>query len=168
MASTKPIISETCEQLYMKLNTFVTKVIERDVQPQIDSLNGSITNLEYDTGWQTLTFNSGFRTHSTGFEPRVRRIGKLVELKGWAKNTSTITIDTTSYTLFTLPEQYRPTGMGVLEVCQGSTMAIFNLTVNTDGTVKVSRYRFTNSSSSTYPSLPSGQWLPFHVTYMVG
>lgn len=45
MASTKPTISETCEQLYMKLNTFVTKVINRDVQPQIDSLNNSITNL---------------------------------------------------------------------------------------------------------------------------
>lgn len=45
MASTKPSISETCEQLYVKLNNFVTKVIDRDVQPQIDSLNTSITNL---------------------------------------------------------------------------------------------------------------------------
>ena len=55
MASTKPTISETCEQLYMKLNTFVTKVINRDVQPQIDSLNGSITNLE---SWSTANFGN--------------------------------------------------------------------------------------------------------------
>lgn len=39
-------ITEECEVLYKKLNTFVKKVINRDVQPQIDSLSNSITNLE--------------------------------------------------------------------------------------------------------------------------
>ncbi len=46
-------ISEKCVTFYDKLNTFVTNVINRDVQPHIndlesdvDSLNNSITNLE--------------------------------------------------------------------------------------------------------------------------
>ena len=63
MASTKPSISETCEQLYMKLNTFVTKVIDRDVQPQIDSLDLSITNL---VQIQSVSFDFGTLTvHSS-------------------------------------------------------------------------------------------------------
>ena len=45
-------ISNECKTLYNKLNSFVTKIINRDVQPQIDdlesdidSLNNSIENL---------------------------------------------------------------------------------------------------------------------------
>lgn len=38
------MVSEECKTLYNKLNTFVKKVINRDVQPQIDSLNSSPTN----------------------------------------------------------------------------------------------------------------------------
>lgn len=36
--------SSGCKTLYNKLNSFVTKVINRDVQPQINSLNNSPTN----------------------------------------------------------------------------------------------------------------------------
>lgn len=36
--------SSGCKTLYNKLNTFVTKVINRNVQPQIDSLTNSPTN----------------------------------------------------------------------------------------------------------------------------
>lgn len=44
-------ITEECEALYKKLNTFVKKVINRDVQPQIDSLDNSITNHLEDLTW---------------------------------------------------------------------------------------------------------------------
>lgn len=37
-------VSEKCVTFYDKLNTFVTNVINRDVQPQIDSLTNSPTN----------------------------------------------------------------------------------------------------------------------------
>lgn len=39
------MVTKECITLYNKLNIFVKKVINRDVQPQIDSLNTSITNL---------------------------------------------------------------------------------------------------------------------------
>ena len=39
------MVSEECKTLYDKLNSFVCKVINRDVQPQVDSLSTSITNL---------------------------------------------------------------------------------------------------------------------------
>lgn len=59
-------ISEKCETYYNKLNTFVKKVINRDVQPQIDDLesdvdllNNSITNL---VQIQSVTFSYGSLT----------------------------------------------------------------------------------------------------------
>ena len=39
------MVTKECITLYNKLNIFVKKVINRDVQPQIDSLNTSITNI---------------------------------------------------------------------------------------------------------------------------
>lgn len=42
---TDETISEKCETLYKKLNTFVVKVINRDVQPQIDDLESDVTLL---------------------------------------------------------------------------------------------------------------------------
>lgn len=69
-------------------------------------------------------------------------------------------------TIFTLPEQFRPNDN--LEIlCQGSQMSVFLLNINPNGVVQVSRYRFTNSTNSTYPSIPSGTWLPFNATWIV-
>jgi len=39
------MVTKECITLYNKLNVFVKKVINRDVQPQIDSLSTSIANL---------------------------------------------------------------------------------------------------------------------------
>lgn len=61
-------ITEECEALYKKLNTFVKKVINRDIQPQISdlesdvtSLNNSITNLV-----QIQYIESGAKTINNG------------------------------------------------------------------------------------------------------
>ena len=125
-----------------------------------------VSSLSDDTGWVTLTLASGFATYDSTTNPKVRKIGKTVQIRGAVKNTATITIDTDNKSIFTLPEQYRPS-QDLVFTCQGSQMAIFTLTINSSGSVTVSRYRFTNSSSSTYPSLPAGQWLPFSATYFV-
>lgn len=75
------MVSEECKKIYNKLNTFVTKVINRDVQPQIDdlesdvdSLNNSILNLvqiqyiEVTTS-STLTANGGTGTATVTVTP---------------------------------------------------------------------------------------------------
>ena len=126
-----------------------------------------VSSLSDDTGWVTLTLASGFATYDSTTNPKVRKIGKTVQIRGAVKNTATITIDADNpKTVCTLPEQYRPSQQLVF-TCQGSQMAIFALTINSGGSVTVSRYRFTNSTSSTYPSLPAGQWMPFSATYFI-
>lgn len=75
------MVSEECKTLYNKLNTFVKKVINRDVQPQIDdlesdvnSLNNSILNLvqiqyiEVTTS-STLNANGGTGTATVTVTP---------------------------------------------------------------------------------------------------
>lgn len=120
-----------------------------------------------DTGWVTLSWSSDFTTHSTGQDLKVRRVGKIVQLTGWATPKTTMTIDANSpKTVCTLPEQFRPNA-NLEYICQGSQMAIFLLTVNSNGGVQISRYRYTNSTSSTYPSVTSSHWLPFSATYFV-
>lgn len=105
MASTKPTISETCEQLYKKLNTFVTKVIDRDVQPKIDSLNNRITNNVNTLYTSTVTCNTNLKFQSTA-QIRYRRVGKIVTLRLWstqASPTSTGWINIAS-----IPTGYKP------------------------------------------------------------
>ena len=120
-----------------------------------------------DTGWQTINWASGFATHSTGREARVRRIGNIVQLDGWAKNTKSMTFDANNpKTILTLPTEFRPVRSYTF-LCQGSGMAIYDLSISANGKVEISRYRTTNSTSTSYSNFDAGQWLPFSVTYMV-
>lgn len=159
------VITEECETLYKKLNTFVKKVINRDVQPQINSLNNSITNLEYDTGWQTLTITNNKFAHydSDSQLLRIRKVGRIVELTGSLKNTASITLNATEVNVATIPTEYRPT-KHIFGLMQGSQTSVFLVTVNTSGALNVSRYR---ANTTTYPSVASGSWFPIHLTWIV-
>ena len=167
------IISEKCVTFYDKLNTFVTNVINRDVQPQIDdlesdvdSLNNSITNLEYDSGWQTLTITNNKFAHYDNNDSqvlRIRKVGRIVELTGSLKNTASITLNATEVNVATIPLEYRPTHH-IFGLMQGSQTSVFLVTINTAGALNVSRYR---SNTTTYPSVASGSWFPIHLTWIV-
>lgn len=114
-----------------------------------------------DTGWIQATLSSGFATYSTGYEPIYRKIGKLVELQGVVKPTSALTNGGNETTILNLPVGYRPK-RGQQFVCQGSGNNRWLLTVNTGGTVNISRY-----GTTSFIEVPSGAWLPFNVVYMV-
>lgn len=157
------MVTKECVTLYNKLNTFVTKVINRDVQPQIDSLDNSITNLEYDTGWQTLTItNNKFAHYDNGQLLQIRKVGRIVELTGSLKNTASITLNATEVGVATIPTEYRPTKY-IFGLMQGSQTSVFLVTVNTSGALNVLRYR----NSTTYSSVASGSWFPIHLTWIV-
>ena len=138
------------------------------IEDDITSLNNSITNLgDIDTGWVILSWANNFNTHSSGQELKVRRVGKIVQLTGWATPKSAMTIGADNpKTICILPEQFRPNSSLAI-LCQGSQMSVFLLDIGASGVVQVSRYRFTNSTSSTYSSVPSGTWLPFTATWIV-
>lgn len=158
------MVSEECKKIYNKLNTFVTKVINRDVQPQIDSLDNSITNLEYDTGWQTITItNNKFAHYNDSQLLQIHKVGRIVELTGALKNTASITINATEINVATIPTEYRSTNY-IFGLMQGNQTSVFLVTINmSNGALNVSRYR----SSTTYSSVASGSWFPIHLTWIV-
>lgn len=124
-------ISEKCETLYKKLNSFVTSVINRDVTPKISNLNtevwgsntqtgdsridtlesdvtslsDSITNIYEASG--TLTTNNGFafRTSLGNF----RRVGNVVQFE-MGDNVKAVNKTTrgATYPYLTIPDGFKP------------------------------------------------------------
>ena len=101
------MLSEECKKLYNKLNTFVTKVINRDIQPQIDSLNTSITNLT-TTETTTITPSNVSGADNIYFTLRGDGIVSITWINGSV--TCSSSSNGTSILLGTLPEKYRPRG----------------------------------------------------------
>lgn len=119
-----------------------------------------------ESGWRKATLTSDWTNYSAGSYVRYRRSGNMVEVKGEIKPTNPdgIPYATTHTEICTLPWGYRPgDSLGVHKLCQGSSNAVWLLYISTEGGVYFSRYRNGNDGSTVWP----GNWLPFHVTFMV-
>lgn len=136
MASTKPNISETCEQLYKKLNTFVTKVIDRDVQPQIDSLNTSLTNILQYTKVASFQDNK-IRIFANSFSACI-----------FINGTFTVAANNVT-TLCTIPSQYKPPNPITLPCNDTQTAHNYISIWTSDGKLNL-RNRGTGTSVSAY------------------
>ena len=127
------------------------------------TLNTLKTFLEKDTGWMTLTPDGNYEV-VYGHRPQVRKRGNVVELSGGVRNTkNNIGGSTTEVRIgITLPEEYRPSKM---VICPGYTNVdkVFQLHVNVDGTVTVSRAF--SSDSGGYESIQANTAIFFHVVY---
>lgn len=99
------MVSEECKKIYNKLNTFVTKVINRDVQPQIDSLNTSIKNNVNTIYTSTVTCNTNLKFSSTP-AIRYRRVGKIITLRLYATQASPTS--TGWINIASIPTGYKP------------------------------------------------------------
>ena len=119
--------------------------------------------LNDDTGWIDLEFSSSFQNYSTGASnnPKYRKIGNVVILQGVATPVEKTPDDTTQLELFTIPEEIRPSKV-FYQLCQGTGVNKWLLTINTNGMVAFSRYGTTDLASAN-----PGNWLPFNITYFV-
>ena len=114
-----------------------------------------------DTGWQTASLSGDFKAYSSAYAPEYRKVGKLVEIRGEVSPTKTLDGGTTTSTIFTLPEGYRP-AMRKEVVCQGSIMNKWLLTITTDGNVNFSRY-----GTSETTDVATSAWLPFSTMFYI-
>lgn len=120
---------------------------------------------EWFGGWIFPTLESGFTLYSStaANQPKYRKDGRMVEVRGIVSPTADIAGSTTTYPIFTLPEGYRPNSP-IYTICQGTGNCTWLLRVNaTDGEVGFSRYR--NGGETATAS--AGTWLPFQVTFLV-
>ena len=114
-----------------------------------------------DSGWIDATLSSRFNLYASDSECKYRKIGKYVQIHGVVKPKSAIAGSTTEYTIFTLPEGYRPSN-SVYSLCQGSGKNTWLLRVNTDGTVNFSRYGTTSNTEAG-----TSAWLPFDMGFLI-
>lgn len=118
-----------------------------------------------DSGWVTLTPDGNYEV-VYGHRPQVRKRGNVVELSGGVRNTkNNIGGSTTEVRIgITLPEEYRPSKM---VICPGYTNVdkVFQLHVNVDGTVTVSRAF--SSDSGGYEAIQANTAIFFHAVYFV-
>lgn len=131
------------------------------------------TSLGFNLPWQKVAlelsgdipeskvaFGDGFESYS-GQQPIYYKQNGRVYLEGACRPYQVIPKG--GGVMFILPSGCRPsTPRSIL--CQGSNTNVWCLTVETDGQVKVLRYRPTNSTSAD-TDIPAGAWLPFAMSF---
>lgn len=129
-------------------------------------VNGSL----YDSGWKTPTLVSTMTNYGSDSKNAVkyRKIGSVVDIAGAVSPKATTTLAKgAAVTLFTLPEAYRPSYTRSF-LCQGSARYIFLLQIGSNGTVTISRYRNSTSTTDAYPtSVSTDSWLTISATFFV-
>ncbi len=120
-----------------------------------------LDNLSYDSGWQEVTFKSGYTRYNDSSSVYVRRKGNLVELIGVWKTTSKKSA-TYNHTAFaSIPSELKPT-KAVNTVCFGKGRNIYLLTVDVDGILYWSRY-----GVSTNVDLETGDFGNVHCMWTI-
>ena len=103
-----------------------------------------LDNLSYDSGWQEVTFKSGYTKYNNSTSVYIRRKGDLVELTGVWKPTSTKSAASNPVAFASIPVELKPT-KAINVVCPGIGKHTYRLTVDTDANLKWSQYG-TNTS----------------------
>lgn len=112
-----------------------------------------------------LTLTSDFKNYSdnTNNRPWCRKTAAgVVEVHGAVSPTKADNLIATDTVIMTqLPVGYRP-AVGFYQLCQGTSLNTWLISVAPDGTVGAQRYR--NGTTSVTPGTTT--WLPFHLTFI--
>ena len=103
-----------------------------------------LDNLSYDSGWQEVTFKSGYTKYKDSMSVYIRRKGDLVELTGVWKPTSKKSAASNPVPFASIPDELKPT-KAINIICAGIGKNTYRLTVDTDANLKWSQYG-TNTS----------------------
>ena len=120
-----------------------------------------LDNLSYDTGWQEVTFKSGYARYNNSTSVYVRRKGDFVELTGVWKPTSKKSATSNPVPFASIPNELKPT-KSIQVVCFGQGKNTYMLTVDTGGILSWSRYGTTNSID-----LPNGHFGNVHCMWII-
>jgi hypothetical protein len=110
--------------------------------------------LEYDTGWVNITFRTGFASMATGDTAQIRRVGRLVKLRGGAATTG-IAAANTAYVVADVPAAI-PIPAVSMGFAGGSSAgnAVFSLLIGNDRTINIR----TGAALGTYYRFDAANW----------
>lgn len=124
--------------------------------------SGSIKAIDYgDTGWVDCSMGNGISPHTGAYNrPQVRKIEKIVHLRGAVTNSTAWQIHNN---IITIPAGFRPSGNeNILQ--QGSGSNRYLLVVQTNGVCNAQRYTNNTTMNNT---VPTGSWLCMHGSWFV-
>lgn len=140
-----------CENDTIGMHTFTTDT-------------GGLTQIQVhrDTGWQNVTYKSGYKDYNSGEALKYRVINNIVELKGIFTNNRAVTPGNSNVNFASIPVEYAPT-QKVVVLQQGSAAYKFYVIVSTDGNLAWSRYGTTGTTSQA----DANSWLNCNMTYII-
>ena len=152
------------QQLINSAGDFYKRVLSSNTNNWLDWEMLSSSNINpSDTGWVTLSPTGNYE-NIAAHPLQVKKAGNLVELSGAVRNTANQIAGSTAETTLgvTLAAQYRPSKMVVK---MGTTAAdnVYQLRINTDGTVTASRA--TEPGTAGYTSIPAKTAIFIHAMY---
>ena len=152
---------EAINELNMRIGGIETLETEskNSVVVAVNELAGKVQ----DSGWLTLPLAPGVTAMDGAAQ--YRKIGKLVEVRAILSSTAELGGSYTEVTLATLPEGYIPPLM-IAELQHASNHHIYQVRINSDGTITASRARSTYSSGG-FMNIPVGGRIYIHSTFMV-
>jgi len=105
---TDKTISEKCETLYNKLNSFVTSVINRDVTPQINNLESGKADIAHTHFTSAVRERSPLSNIGTSANFPQSEVNRLIDNKIGSLSTSITNLaDTTSWTYYLSDSTYK-------------------------------------------------------------
>lgn len=124
--------------------------------------SGSIKATNYgDSGWVDCSMGNGISANSGTYNrPQVRKMGKVVHLRGIVTNSTTWQ---THDSFITIPAGYRPS-LNEYFVLQGSGSNRYLLTVASGGKCVAQKYSNNATANNT---VPAGSWLSVHASWMI-
>lgn len=153
-------------------STILTNYIQKSSTSGLIKNDGSIdttsylsslpshTHTSYDSGWQEVTFKSGYTRYNNSTSVYIRRKGDLVELVGVWKTTSKKNASYDHVPFASIPDELKPT-KNVNTICFGQGKNTYMLTVN-GNTLYWSRY-----GVSTNAGLDAGDFGNVHCMWTI-
>ena len=130
----------------------------------LESLDTRLDNAELVSDVEVSITSEDFTIYNNNTKIHVCKQGKICQVSGAIRNTSESVGSWTGATFAQLPVGYRPK-YDLVVICEGSMNQLWELGINTDGYMGLSRYRTTNGDAAISSTISSGKWLPFHVVY---
>ncbi len=123
---------------------YVLKVYYSD--PLNDTLVATYTfDAIIDTGWQEVTFKSGYTRYNNSMSVYIRRKGDFVELTGVWKPTSKKSAASNPVAFASIPDELKPT-KSINVICPGTGKNTYRLTVEANGELKWAQYGVNTSN----------------------
>ena len=153
-------------------STILTNYIQKSSTSGLVKNDGSIdttsylsslpshTHTSYDSGWQEVTFKSGYTRYNNSTSVYIRRKGDLVELNGVWKTTSKKNASYDHVPFASIPDELKPT-KNVNTICFGQGKNTYMLTVS-GNTLYWSRY-----GVSTNAGLDTGDFGNVHCMWTI-